>query len=102
MRATFAQVRSAFGRLDPLFNNAGRAARRPRQQQRIDIGNASTDLAAPMGRGVPQANGTIAVEPLMDVAQVGEMVVHMADLPLDANVQFVTLMVTKMPFIGRG
>jgi hypothetical protein len=68
----------------------------------IDIGNASTDLAAPMGRGVPQANGTIAVEPLMDVARVGDMLVHMADLPLDANVQFVTLMATKMPFIGRG
>jgi NAD(P)-dependent dehydrogenase (short-subunit alcohol dehydrogenase family) len=184
VRTAFAQVRSAFGRLDLLFNNAGRAARgvpleelsyeewkavvdvnltgaflctqeafkimkaqvprggriinngsisahvpRPNSAPytatkhamtgltkstaldgrafdiacgQIDIGNALTDLAAPMGRGVPQANGTIAVEPLMDVARVGDMLVHMADLPLDANVQFVTLMATKMPFIGRG
>jgi NAD(P)-dependent dehydrogenase (short-subunit alcohol dehydrogenase family) len=68
----------------------------------IDIGNALTDLAAPMARGVPQANGTMAAEPVMDVAHVGETIVHMASLPLDANVQFVTLMATKMPFIGRG
>ena len=68
----------------------------------IDIGNALTDLAAAMGRGVPQANGTRAVEPLIDVGHVGEMIVHMASLPLDANVQFVTIMATKMPFIGRG
>jgi NAD(P)-dependent dehydrogenase (short-subunit alcohol dehydrogenase family) len=184
VRAAFAQVQAAFGRLDLLFNNAGRAARgvpledldyeewkavvdanltgaflctqeafkiMKAQQPRggriinngsvsaqaprphsapytatkhaitgltkstaldgraydiacgqIDIGNALTDLAAPMGRGVPQANGTLAVEPLMDVAHVGEMIVYMANLPLDANVQFVTLMATKMPLIGRG
>ena len=184
VRSAFAQVRAAFGRLDLLFNNAGRAARgvpleelsyeewkavvdvnltgaflctqeafkimktqvprggriinngsisahvpRPNSAPytatkhamtgltkstsldgrafdiacgQIDIGNASTDLAAPMGRGVPQANGTIAVEPLMDVAHVGAMIVHMAGLPLDANVQCVTLMATRMPFIGRG
>ncbi len=184
VRTAFAQVRSAFGRLDLLFNNAGRAAPgvpldelsyeewkavvdvnltgaflctreafkimkaqvprggriinngsisahvpRPNSAPytatkhamtgltkstsldgrgfdiacgQIDIGNASTDLAAPMGRGVPQADGTIAAEPLMDVAHVGDMLVHMADLPLDANVQFVTLMATKMPFVGRG
>jgi NAD(P)-dependent dehydrogenase (short-subunit alcohol dehydrogenase family) len=68
----------------------------------IDIGNALTELAAPMARGVPQANGTIAAEPVMDVAHVGETIVHMASLPLDANVQFITLMATKMPLVGRG
>jgi NAD(P)-dependent dehydrogenase (short-subunit alcohol dehydrogenase family) len=68
----------------------------------IDIGNALTDLAARMASGVPQANGTIAVEPLMDVAHVASAVLYMASLPLDANVQFMTVMATKMPFIGRG
>ena len=68
----------------------------------IDIGNALTDLAAAMGKGVPQANGMRAVEPLFDVEHVGDMIVHMASLPLDANVQFVTIMATKMPFVGRG
>jgi NAD(P)-dependent dehydrogenase (short-subunit alcohol dehydrogenase family) len=68
----------------------------------IDIGNASTELAAKMARGVPQANGTVAVEPLMDVQHVARAVVYMASLPLDANVQFMTVMATKMPFIGRG
>jgi NAD(P)-dependent dehydrogenase (short-subunit alcohol dehydrogenase family) len=68
----------------------------------IDIGNASTELAAPMARGVPQANGSIAVEPLMDVEHVATSVLHMANLPLDANVQFMTLMATQMPFVGRG
>src|SRR5262249_44233407 len=68
----------------------------------IDIGNAQTDLAARMARGVPQANGTVAVEPMMDVAHVASAVVQMASLPLDANVQFLTIMATKMPYIGRG
>ena len=68
----------------------------------IDIGNAATDLAARMANGVPQANGQIAVEPLMDVTHVARAVVYMAGLPLDANVQFMTVMATKMPFIGRG
>ena len=68
----------------------------------IDIGNAHTDLAARMANGVPQANGTIAVEPLMDVAHVASAIVYMASLPLDANVQFMTIMATKMPFVGRG
>jgi len=68
----------------------------------IDIGNALTELAANFAKGVPQANGSIAVEPLMDVAHVASTVVHMAGLPLEANVQFVTVMATKMPFIGRG
>jgi NAD(P)-dependent dehydrogenase (short-subunit alcohol dehydrogenase family) len=68
----------------------------------IDIGNAATDLAARMAKGVPQANGAIAVEPLMDVQHVASAVVYMASLPLDANVQFLTVMATKMPFVGRG
>jgi NAD(P)-dependent dehydrogenase (short-subunit alcohol dehydrogenase family) len=68
----------------------------------IDIGNASTEMAERMKKGVPQANGTIAVEPTMDPADVARAVVYMASLPLDANVQFMTVMATKMPFIGRG
>jgi NAD(P)-dependent dehydrogenase (short-subunit alcohol dehydrogenase family) len=182
--AAFAQVKSTFGRLDLLFNNAGRGARpvpmedlrydewkavvdvnltgaflctqeafriMKAQQPRggriinngsvsahaprplsapytatkhaitgltkstsldgraydiacgqIDIGNALTELAAPMARGVPQANGSIAAEPVMNVTHVGETIVHMASLPLDANVQFITLMATKMPLVGRG
>ncbi len=68
----------------------------------IDIGNAGTDMAARMAKGVPQANGEIAVEPLMDVAHVASSVLYMASLPLDANVQFMTVMATKMPFVGRG
>ena len=68
----------------------------------IDIGNAATDLAARMAKGVPQANGTVAVEPLMDVQHVARAVVYMASLPLETNVQFLTVMATKMPFVGRG
>ncbi len=68
----------------------------------IDIGNALTDLAARMAKGVPQANGTIAVEPLMDANVVGDSIVYMANLPLEANVLFHTVMATKMPFVGRG
>ena len=68
----------------------------------IDIGNAATDLAARMAKGVPQANGEIAIEPLMDVGHVASAVLYMASLPLDANVQFMTVMATKMPFVGRG
>jgi NAD(P)-dependent dehydrogenase (short-subunit alcohol dehydrogenase family) len=68
----------------------------------IDIGNAATDLAAKMAKGVPQADGEIRPEPLMDLDHVARAVVYMAGLPLDANVQFMTLMATKMPFIGRG
>jgi hypothetical protein len=55
-----------------------------------------------MAKGVPQANGTVAVEPLMDVQRVADAVLHMASLPLDANVLFLTIMATKMPFVGRG
>jgi NAD(P)-dependent dehydrogenase (short-subunit alcohol dehydrogenase family) len=68
----------------------------------IDIGNAHTELAARMASGVPQANGQIAVEPLMDVEHVASAVLYMASLPLDANVQFMTIMATKMPYVGRG
>jgi len=68
----------------------------------IDIGNALTEMAERMAKGVPQADGSIKVEPLMDVAHVAKTVVYMASLPLDANVQFVTVMATKMPFVGRG
>ncbi len=68
----------------------------------IDIGNAATELTARMTRGVPQADGRIAVEPTMDARDVARAVVYMASLPLDANVQFMTVMATKMPFIGRG
>ena len=65
-------------------------------------GNAATDMAARMAKGVPQANGSIAPEPMMDVEDVAKAVVYMASLPLSANVQFMTVMATKMPFIGRG
>ena len=68
----------------------------------IDIGNAMTELAASMAKGVPQANGEIAIEPMMDVNQVADAVLHMAALPLSTNVQFMTIMATKMPFVGRG
>ncbi|HYL25606.1 MAG TPA: SDR family oxidoreductase [Burkholderiales bacterium] len=68
----------------------------------IDIGNALTELAARMAKGVPQADGSIKPEPLMDVKHVGEAVLQMANLPLEVNVQFMTLMATKMPFVGRG
>ena len=68
----------------------------------LDIGNALTEMTERMGEGVPQADGTIAPEPTMDVQNVGRAIVYMASLPLDANVQFMTVMATKMPFIGRG
>jgi NAD(P)-dependent dehydrogenase (short-subunit alcohol dehydrogenase family) len=68
----------------------------------IDIGNAATDMTEKMQRGVPQADGSVKVEPVMDVRHVADALVHMAGLPLEANVQFMTVMATKMPFIGRG
>ena len=68
----------------------------------IDIGNAASDMTAGMSAGVPQADGRLAPEPTIDVAHVARAVVGMAELPLDVNVQFMTLMATKMPFIGRG
>jgi len=68
----------------------------------IDIGNAATELTEKMTRGMPQANGSTMPEPRMDVAHVGSSILHMANLPLDANVLFMTIMATKMPFVGRG
>ena len=68
----------------------------------IDIGNALTEMAAKMTKGVPQANLEIKIEPTMDVNRVGEAVLYMSELPLDINVQFMTIMATKMPFVGRG
>jgi len=68
----------------------------------IDIGNALTGLATSFATGVPQANGTLAPEATMDVKHVADAVLHMASLPLEANVLFMTVMATKMPFVGRG
>ena len=68
----------------------------------IDIGNAATDMTAPMAAGILQANGSRMAEPRMDVKHVADAVVHMASLPLSANVQFMTIMATAMPYIGRG
>lgn len=68
----------------------------------IDIGNADTAMAGKMKHGVPQANGSLAMEPTIDVRHVVEAIVYMARLPLDANVPFVTVMATQMPYVGRG
>ncbi len=68
----------------------------------IDIGNAATEMTARMQTGTLQADGTVAAEPVMDAADVARTVVHMASLPLEANVQFATVMATTMPYIGRG
>ena len=68
----------------------------------IDIGNALTEMAQPMARGVPQPNGQVVPEATMDVAHVASSVLYMAQLPLEANVQFMTVMATKMPYVGRG
>jgi len=68
----------------------------------IDIGNALTDMAVPMTKGVPQADGSLKVEPVMDAQVVADTVMHMASLPEGANVQFVTVMATNMPLVGRG
>jgi len=68
----------------------------------IDIGNAASDMTQRMTTGVPQANGTMMVEPRMDLKHVADAVVHMASLPLETNIQFMTVMATKMPFVGRG
>jgi NAD(P)-dependent dehydrogenase (short-subunit alcohol dehydrogenase family) len=68
----------------------------------IDIGNATTELTSRISRGTPQADGSVRTEPMMDVKEVARAVLYMASLPLDANVQFLTIMATKMPFVGRG
>ncbi|NDA81267.1 MAG: SDR family oxidoreductase, partial [Actinobacteria bacterium] len=68
----------------------------------IDIGNADTSMATMQRVGAPQANGSTLAEPMIDAQIIADAVVHMASLPLDANVQFMTVMATKMPYIGRG
>jgi NAD(P)-dependent dehydrogenase (short-subunit alcohol dehydrogenase family) len=68
----------------------------------IDVGNAATEMTAQMSRGMPQANGTVVAEPTFDAQHVAAAVLYMASLPLDANVQFLTITATTMPFIGRG
>ncbi|HYS82531.1 MAG TPA: SDR family oxidoreductase [Anaeromyxobacteraceae bacterium] len=68
----------------------------------IDIGNALTELTGSMQQGVPQADGSVRVEPVIDVAHVAKAVLNMANLPLDVNIQFITMLATKMPFVGRG
>jgi len=68
----------------------------------IDIGNAATDLTERMSKGVPQADGSLLVEPRMDVEHVANSILHMANLPLDANILVMTIMATKMPYVGRG
>lgn len=68
----------------------------------IDIGNALTDMAASFTKGVPQADGSVKVEPVMDVVHVADAVLHMANLPLSANIPFLTIMARDMPFVGRG
>ena len=130
-RAAFAQMRSQSPQGGRIINNGSISAHAPRPgsapytstkhaitgltkslsldgraydicASQIDIGNALTEMAAPMTRGVPQADGRIRAEATMDVAHVASSVLHMANLPLDANVQFMTVMAPKMPFIGRG
>ncbi len=68
----------------------------------IDIGNALTEMAFKMTKGAPQADGRIAIEPMIDPREVGDAIVHMASLPLSSNILSMTLMATKMPFVGRG
>jgi NAD(P)-dependent dehydrogenase (short-subunit alcohol dehydrogenase family) len=68
----------------------------------LDVGNADTDMGGRMKHGVPQANGDVMAEAVMDVQHVADAIVFMSELPLDANVQFMTIMATKMPFVGRG
>ena len=130
-RAAFAQMRSQSPQGGRIINNGSISAHAPRLgsapytstkhaitgltkslsldgrtydicASQIDIGNALTEMAVPMTKGVPQADGSIRAEATMDVAHVASSVLHMANLPLDTNVQFMTVMAQKMPFIGRG
>ena len=130
-RAAFAQMRSQSPQGGRIINNGSISAHAPRPgsapytstkhaitgltkslsldgraydicASQIDIGNALTEMAVPMTKGVPQADGSIHAEATMDVAHVASSILHMANLPLDANVQFMTVMAPKMPFIGRG
>jgi NADP-dependent 3-hydroxy acid dehydrogenase YdfG len=68
----------------------------------VDIGNAATELSAGLGQGALQADGSVLAEPMMDAGHAADAVLYMASLPLDANVQFLTVMATNMPYIGRG
>src|SRR5205085_1744986 len=110
VRALFARTTDVCGRLDVLFNNAGIGAPDLPLEGRghdiacgqIDIGNAATAMTEPMAAGVPQASGASLVEPRMEVRHVAAAVLYMANLPLDANVLFMTVMATEMPFVGRG
>ena len=99
----FRLMKSQSPRGGRIINNGSISAYAPRPfSGQIDIGNAASEMTQRMTTGVPQANGTMMVEPRMDVAHVANAVVHMASLPLEANVQFMTVMATKMPFVGRG
>ena len=130
-RAAFAQMRRQTPRGGRIINNGSVSAQAPRPGSvaytatkhaitgltktlqldgrpfdiacgQIDVGNALTEMARPMTAGVPQANGTIGIEPTMDPARVAEAVLFMAGMPLDTNVPFITVMATKMPLVGRG
>ena len=130
-RAAFAQMRTQDPQGGRIINNGSISAQTPRPNSapytatkhaitgltksisldgrnfdiacgQIDIGNAATPMTERMTVGVPQANGEIATEPRMDADEVGAAVLHMSNLPLSTNVQFMTIMATKMPFIGRG
>jgi NAD(P)-dependent dehydrogenase (short-subunit alcohol dehydrogenase family) len=130
-RAAFAQMRSQSPQGGRIINNGSISAHAPRPgsapytstkhaitgltkslsldgraynicASQIDIGNALTDMALPMTKGVPQPDGSMRAEATMDVAHVASSVLYIANLPLDANVQFMTVMAPKMPFIGRG
>ena len=112
-RAAFAIMRAQSPQGGRIINNGSVSAYTPRPGSipytatkhacgQIDIGNALTEMAKPMTIGVPQADGSIKAEATMDVAHVATSLLHMAQLPLEANVQFMTVMATKMPYVGRG
>ena len=127
----FAQTKEKYGRLDLLFNNGSISAHAPRPNSapytatkhaitgltkstildgrpyhivcsQIDIGNAATPMTSRMSDGVPQADSSIKPEPTMDVNHVAQAIVHIANLPLESNIPFMTIKATMMPFIGRG
>src|SRR2546426_626443 len=95
VRNLFAKTRERFGRLDVLFNHAIAGSH-------INTGKPPTQMTERMTKGTIQPHGAMMVEPRMDVQHVADAIVFMANLPLDANVQFMTIMATKMPFVGRG
>ena len=102
LNGMFYGIQNAFRVMKSQQPMGGRIINNGSISAQIDIGNAHTDMAARMAKGVPQANGEIAVEPLMDVDIVGQSILYMASLPLEANVLFHTVMATRMPFVGRG